>query len=251
MNVDSITSGGNVYTKGIFTSGGGSVNGTVYAGTYNGPGYVSHAAWISAPAAPAIPTPIDFVAAGTDLRGVSSQLAGLAQNGTVTATATSLTLTGSSTTQNVFNITASQLSAALPSGSAGITVNAPAGSTVIINVSGTSQTISSSSIALNSITNNQVLWNFSEATTISYSTVSWAGTIVAPTASFSGSGGNINGRLIADTVSGNTAFRDALFTGTIITPASTPEPSTLASVVGGILLIALGLVRRKRHDKER
>ncbi len=222
----------------------------MYAGTYHGPGYLNHAAWTSAPSAPAIPTPIDVLAAGSQLQDVSSQLAGLAQNGTVTSTANSLTLTGSSASQNVFNITAAQLTAALASGSAGITVNAPAGSAVIINVSGTSETISGSSITLNGVANSQVLWNFSEATSINYAMVSWAGAMLAPVASFSGNGGDINGQIIANTISGNTAFRDSLFAGTIAASTPTPEPSTLASVVGGVLLIAVGLVRRKRHDKQ-
>jgi choice-of-anchor A domain-containing protein len=253
VSLNSITSGGNVYAAGVFTVGSGSVNGSVYSGTYSGPGYLNHAAWTSAPADAAVSAPIDFLAAGTQLLSVSSQLAGLAQNGTVTTPANSLTLTGTDATQNVFNITASQLSNALRSGSAGIIINAPAGSTVIINVSGTTQTISSSSITLNGVSNTQVLWNFPDATTINYSTVAWAGTLLAPVASFSGSGGNINGQIIANTISGNTEYHNNLFAGTITVPtaaAATPEPATLASVVGGLALIAIGLIGRKRRDRQ-
>ncbi|GEM_PF-1284049 len=241
-----INNSANAYVSGAFNVSSGSDNGgTIYAGTYGGPNYLTHAAY-NAGTAPSVPTPINFSTAATSLDQLTSQIAGMTANGTVNATANSLTLTGADASQNVFNVTAAQVNAAVASGASGITINAPAGSTVIINVSGTTISALSSQITLNNVTGANVLWNFSGATAFNTTNFAWWGTVLAPYATFTGSSGQFNGQLIASVVTGSTEFHDnAMFAGTI-TSAAVPEPSTGASALGGCVLIGLGLVARRR-----
>lgn len=248
FNTSSITLNGNAYVSGTFTSSSAGGSGTVYAGTYSGPGYQSHGAY-NAGSAPSVPTPINFTTAATSLDQLTTQLGALTANGTVNATSNSLTLTGSDANQNVFNITAAQLNAAVASGAAGITINAPSSSTVIINVSGTTISALSSQITLDNVAGTNVLWNFSNATAFNTTNFAWWGSVLAPYATFTGSSGQFNGQLIASVVTGSTEFHDdAMFAGTITTTA-TPEPSTWASALGGCVLIGLGLAARRRGKR--
>src|SRR5262245_23622406 len=76
--------------------------------------------------------PIDFDAARADLTAKSAQWGAMAATGSVQNNWGTLVLTGTNTGLNVFNISTTQLANAN-----GFSINAPAGSTVLINVSGT------------------------------------------------------------------------------------------------------------------
>lgn len=248
---------GNIYTQGNFTAS--YASSTVYAGgAYNGPSWINHGAYSAAANPLTVPvSPIDFTAVqtslGTATNGLSNLLANTASNGTLTVDPNNygLTLTGTDSSQVVFSITADQLNAALSKGFGGISVNAPASATVIINVTGTGAvSISGSSIWLNGPSASQILFNFPTTSTISFNNFGMTASVLAPNALFNGLGGQLNGELIANSVTGVTEFHnDDIFSGTInvsssttssTTTTTTPEPATwlmaLTAVVFGIYL---------------
>jgi choice-of-anchor A domain-containing protein len=235
----------NAYVDGNFinSANGGSVGGKVY---YGGSSCTSgDPITCKSVAAPA--NPIDFAGAQANLDNVSTTLASETANGTTSFNGYSTyTLTGSSSTLNVFNLTNGTYNGAT------INITAPASSTVVINVAGTSDSFSGGSINLNGVSANDVIFNFSAATSVSIANISWEGTLLAPMASFSGTWGQLNGELIAESASGTTEFHDILFSGTLPAAFSgssqngggaTPEPATWMVLLGGGVLI--GLSRRR------
>jgi choice-of-anchor A domain-containing protein len=234
---------GNLVVKGTFTdNGGGSVGGTIYSGSYAGPSYLSH----SAITAPQLTSPIDFYTASTQLPALATQLSTNAAsqvNKTVNVYNKGVTLVAGSCTLCVINLTSAEVGNALAGGGGGINITAPSGSTVVVNVNGATVNIAGSSITINGIEKNQVLWNFYNATQINYSTVGWQGSILAPIATFTGSGGNIDGQLIVYKDSASTEVHNYLFTGDLPALASsTPEPATWLISLSGLCVFA---ARRK------
>jgi choice-of-anchor A domain-containing protein len=231
----------NAYVAGNFTntSNGGSVGGTVYyGGTYSSAAnYLSH----QAKSASSMPTPIDFLSAKTNLDSVSASLATDAANGTVSVSYSTYTLTGSDANLNIFNLTAGSFSGAT------INITAPAGSTVIVNVPGSADSFANGSINLNGVSASNVIFNFNSATTLALPGIAFNGTILAPYADFTGSWGQINGQLIANSAAGTTQLNEVLFTGKVSSISgassqlqSTPEPSTwllLLTGAGAVVLL--------------
>jgi choice-of-anchor A domain-containing protein len=82
-------------------------------------------------------SPIDFGAQQTFLVQTSQYIGGLTATGTVTNNYGTLQLTGTSATVNIFTLAAADLATAN-----GLQITAPAGSSVIINVTGTSASAS-------------------------------------------------------------------------------------------------------------
>lgn len=228
----------NAYVVGTFTdTGGGSVQngGTIYyAGGYNGPSYLSH----QNESASSMPAPINFLAAQTSLESLSNSLAGEAPNGTVNQSGTTYTLSGASSTLNVFNLSASTYTGAT------INISAPAGSTVVVNVSGTSDSFNGGSINYTGVSSNDVIFNFNSATSLSLANMAFVATILAPTADFTGSGGHVSGQLIANSASGTTEFESNLFTGNLGGTPAVPEPSTWLLLLTGVGTMAM--LRRVR-----
>ncbi len=250
---------GNLYTEGNFTAG--YASSTVYSGgTYNGPNWITHGSYNSAVNPLTVPvSPVNFTAAQTSLgsatNGLSNLLANTTANGTVTVGGTNgLTLTGTDSTQDVFNITAAQLTAALSAGTTGLTINAPSSATVVINVTGTDAvSISGSSIALNGPSAAQILFNFPATSTISFNNFGMTASILAPNAAFNGTGGQFNGELIANSVTGVTEFHNNdIFSGTLNVSSpqasAAPEPSSLLLVLTGLGLCA-HLLRQRTISK--
>ena len=160
-------------------------------------------------------------------------------NKTINAYNKSVTLVAGSCTLCIINLTSAEVGNALAGGGGGISLTAPAGSTVVVNVNGATVNIAGSSITINGITRNQVLWNFYNATQINYASVGWQGSILAPIATFTGSGGNIDGQLIVNKDSACTEVHNYLFTGDRPALASsTPEPVTWLISFSGLALVA-------------
>ena len=244
----------NVYVNGSFTnnSGGGWVGGSVY---YAGNSCTSGDP-VSCVKSSATADPINFVSAQTNLDSVSSTLATQTANGTTSFDGYSTyTLTGTSSTLNVFNLTNSTYNGAT------INITAPAGSTVVVNVAGTSDSFNGGSINLNGVPATNVIFNFSAATSVSIANFAFNGTLLAPLASFSGTWGQLNGELIAQSAQGTTEFHNVLFSGTLPSGGGlsggtadngspTPEPSTWMLALGGGVLAAISR-RRKAPDNNR
>jgi choice-of-anchor A domain-containing protein/uncharacterized repeat protein (TIGR01451 family) len=186
--------------------------------------------------------PIDFAAAFAHLRTTSANWSLAAATGTsslgVAGGNTVRVLAGTDPTLNVFSVTPAQLA----SGN-GIAYDVPAGSNILVNVSGASVTLQgqmwvkqggSYQQANDSVMENWpgVIWNFHQATTVTMSFGSaWGGTILAPDAALHiSSVGHTIGQMIARTFSSNYETHQRLFPSTACLP-TTPTPPTERSDV--------------------
>jgi hypothetical protein len=127
-----------------------------------------------------------------------------------------------------------------------ITIDAPEGATVLVNVSGSSSSFSNGSISYTGgATAANTIFNFGATTALSTSGIGFNGSILAPLATFTGANGQINGELIAKAVSGQSAaFKSGnIFSGDLnsgigaitgASPAPTPEPATWLSLLTAV-----------------
>lgn len=234
----------NAYVVGNFTnsSSGGTVGGTVYyGGTYSSGDTLNH----QAESGSSMTAPINFAGAQTSLDALSTSLAQQTANGTVSSAYGTYTLTGTSSTLNVFDLTASSYSGAT------INISAPSTSTVVINVAGSSVSFNGGSINLSGVSSSNVIFNFNSASTLLLSDIGFNGSILAPSAAFTGTYGDIDGQLIAYSAAGTTQINEPLFTGALPeltqTASATPEPGTWLLLIGGGLAVA-GLKMRRRRE---
>ena len=178
---------------------------------------------------------INFGAAGTQLQTLSQQYAAIAANGTTyVAPWNAITLTGASNDVNVFSLSASALSVAN-----GLTITAPAGSTVLINVSGAAATMQNFGFFLNGVTAGDILFNFADATSLQASGIGIKGSVLAPNAAVTFNNGHMDGQMIASTLQGSGEFHNFLYTGQL---AVVPVPA--AAWTGGAAMLMLGAGRR-------
>jgi choice-of-anchor A domain-containing protein len=208
--------------------------------------------------------PINFASVQAGLNAQSIQLSGLAANGSYAVSFGTVTLSGSSSTQNVFNITSAQLAAA----TSGIRVCMPAGSTAIINVSGTSVSSVTSYTLFGDAACTQnlggpngnstnagvakIVWNMYQATSVTLNNSSF-GSVLAPLANVTGSNSQLDGQLIALSYNGaataglgSVEFHDFIFNGNL-PPSPAPEPGSLLLTGGGLGALLFALRRRNTH----
>lgn len=231
------------------TGGGGSVGGGVqYGSSYKGPSYINNSKVKNAAVTPTpAASPVNFGAASSFFQSASQQWAALQNNGVNSLSWGNRTLTGTDSQLNVFNISASDLS-----GIYSLAINVPSGSTVLINVAGTSVTVPNVGITLNGSSlvsegsganYGSVLWNFPQATNISMNSL--GGSMVAPLADVSFNSGQHNGVLVAMSSSGNGESHDYQFTGYLPSVGgggAVPEPQRAILVCPLAWLVA----RRRR-----
>jgi choice-of-anchor A domain-containing protein len=187
-------------------------------------------------------SPYDFAAEQLAYRNFSNQLAGLPANGTVAMAFGTLTFSGGpSAGLYVFDIQPAQTTAT------SLMIDLPAGSTAIINVTGSASYNYGGFSAMNGLDATDLLWNGPTATDVSIAGVAFQGTILAPNASVDLTNGTLTGQVIANSVTG--AGHDlsyAKFDGPIPPPpATSPEPSSAVLIVLGILLIAVRLALKR------
>ena len=180
--------------------------------------------------------PVDFPAAFASLRALSDELAAAPATGTVaTGTAggnTVWVLTGTSTTRNVFTLTAAQLA---QSGVNGVGLDVPTGSTVVVNLVGDSPTLrgqywlrrngSWDQASDGTITSlPALLWNHPGSGTVTVQAGSaFPGTVLAPRAHlYIQSAGHTMGQMIARSFSSLFETHLPLFPPT----ACLPPPGT-------------------------
>ncbi|MBS1815533.1 MAG: choice-of-anchor A family protein [Acidobacteria bacterium] len=230
-----INSHGNVYAPG--TNGSFNFNGGGHRVTSGGSG-------------------LDFEALRTTLTAETASLASLVPNGVNLGTnapgvinPSFYVLKGTSNTLNVFNITAVQLADT----NHPIDIEAPAGSTIIVNVSGTDATVGTG-IYYNghqnsgdSNANSNILFNFPDALTVTVHG-QFNASMLAPYAFLSGNA-QMGGTFIAAQIGQTGEVHNVEFTGNLTSIASTPEPGTFALLGTGALSIA-GMVRRRKSAKE-
>jgi choice-of-anchor A domain-containing protein len=270
----SVSIGGSVSSQGNYTMTSGSVGGNVTVGTQStastlsltssavrGSATASGTATVSqssvggttAAGSTAVPTasaaassvssPLDISASYTNLKTESTSLSTLSQTAgaTTTVAGSSMTLTAASgKTVDIFDISASSLSK-----TTAFTLNAAAGDTVIINVSGTNASLQNASYNLTGgITGSHVLFNFYNATDLLITSIAEDGSILAPNATITGSNARVAGSIIADALEGSVQLNSDAFTGSL---SPVPLPGALIlfmSAIGGLGLAAH--LRRRR-----
>ncbi len=228
-----LNSKGNVYAPG--TNGNINFNGGGHRVTTGGPG-------------------VDFAALKTSLTAESNYLAGLQTTGVVGATLQGanpswLVLQGTSATLNVFNITAAQFA----STNNNIDIDAPLGSTIVVNVAGVDVVLGTGLYtngqqrAGDDPTNNRVLFNFADASSVRING-QFSASVLAPGAVLSG-GAQMDGNFIAAEIGQTGEVHNTEFVGTLPNgdpgTSAVPEPGTL-SLLGSGVLGAVGLLRRRR-----
>ncbi len=173
--------------------------------------------------------PLDFAQLSSDLSGFSAGLAAIAPNMTLSKIDPAhYSLTGTSTSGNAFDTTISQLA---PSAGSTLDISAPAGSTVVINVtdSGTVNLAPLATIKLVGASQSTVIWNFPNASAITAGSTQWEGTILAPAASLDYPGAQVDGSVYVASLSGATEIHYYPFTGTLCTSTTTTQGPTTTS----------------------
>ena len=220
--------------RGNLTAGSGQVNnGSIYVGgAYNGPGYnLNAAAGSVTQSGLGAAVPFNFATARTALTASSASYGAAAANGWI-ALGSTLTLTGTDSSLNIFNITAAQLAAANT-----LQINVAANSHVLINVSGTSAVFSNMGIS-GTATAADTLFNFYQATTLLMSSIGVEGSILAPLADVNFANGQMDGILIANSFTGGGELHNHPFNNQ--TPKSVPDSANTALLLlGGFGALAL------------
>jgi choice-of-anchor A domain-containing protein len=224
LNGDAVVAGGNVSLINGQVDGGS----VVYEGTLNTSGEtLSH----GSSKVTSTNSPINFSSAATSLKSLSTSLDALATTGTPKTSSGAITLTGTGSLE-VFDLSGSTLASAN-----GFTINAAAGATVVVNISGTSDSLPNFQMTINGTSEEDVLYNFYQATTLTDNSTGIDGSILAPQANVTFGYVNVNGNVVANSVTGNAQFNDLLFQGNLSqqTVTHVPEPSNLV----GLGLVAL------------
>jgi len=163
--------------------------------------------------------PIDFAAEGAWLGFVSTLWSNLPANG-VTDLVTwdqgqtwQITLTGTDPEVNVFTLPGDRLSHAN-----GVTIHAPAGSTVLINISGTENRMQNFGFFLDGVSRDHVLFNFYETQALTLQSVGVQGTVLAPGAAVTHNWAVIEQALIAASLDGSGEVHNGGFGGCLPLP---------------------------------
>ncbi|QSQ13474.1 choice-of-anchor A family protein [Myxococcus landrumensis] len=144
--------------------------------------------------------PVSFASMGTSLRRLSTDLAALPLQGTTTIESWGgITLRGTDPKVNVFRVEAAAIQNATL-----LTIAAPANSTVVINVRGTSARFANfGHVFEGGIDENGVLFNLPDATTLTALDYGFYGTVLAPNAHVSFNNGSWVGGMYARSLIGN------------------------------------------------
>lgn len=135
---------------------------------------------------------LDFNAAGNALRALSDQYAALPANGSVVNQYGTIILTGTQGGQNVFTVPASLLWNAN-----NLIIRAPAGSSVIVNVTGADARMQFMGFNLEGVHRDNVILNFPQATRVTFQGIGIQANVLAPRATVDFSNGQLNGTLVA------------------------------------------------------
>lgn len=187
---------------------------------------------------------LDFAAIKSQMLSTSSYLTGLTANGSVVYDGyNTITLTGTDSNLNVFTLTEEQ--ADIWSRVTSHQIVAPAGSTVIINIGGTSCTLSNG-LSLSGVSNTTVLYNYYEATNLNLSSMELLGSLIAPNAALSLTSAGISGIAVVNESTqswGGEYHNRGGFTGNVPT---VPEPSSVVLALAGLgTMIPLLRIKRK------
>ena len=186
--------------------------------------------------------PINFASAQTYLSNSSLYWAGLAATGTTGITIGNdsrnlISLTGTNPTLNVFSLAGADLLNA-----SRLDINSPAGSTVLVNINGTTGAMQNFGFFLAGVDDPYILYNFYEATSLTFGAIEIHGSVLAPWANIDFSNGHIEGQLIGLSLFGTGEAHNEPFSGNL--PTAVPEPSSLFLLGAGIVSAILWGRRR-------
>ncbi|MBL0869689.1 MAG: choice-of-anchor A family protein [Phycisphaerales bacterium] len=209
-------------------------SGTVWGGNTRYGGTANLANFSSPNGTAAQGTPLNFNAVQSSYQTSSQYLSTLSSVGTVQSQFSTLTMTGTNPTLNVFNLGANAFN-----GISTIQISAPSSSTVLVNVAGTSNTLQFLGMSLSGgITESRVLYNFHQSTSLTLQGIGFLGSILAPNAQANFNSGVVLGNAAIGNLSGNGQWNSVPFTGDL------PVPTPAAGVM---TLAALGLVGARRR----
>jgi choice-of-anchor A domain-containing protein len=189
--------------------------------------------------------PIAFADVSADMRALSSKLATLDATGSTTIAYGGMKLTGSDAASTVFNLSGSELSGVSYFNFEKLT----SGDTLVVNVGGIDVTLGG---GWSGFRDYNVLFNFYEATSLTFNGVGLYGSVLAPLASVGWGSGSINGNVIVDNWNSNVALNaDYYFVPTDVpgftVTAAVPEPHTWTLLLAGLGL--LGCFNRRCQRK--
>ncbi len=192
-------------------------------------------------------SPFDFTTGNGYLLNASSYWSGLTATGSTINYYGGVQLIGTNPGLNVFTLSGGLLSSAW-----GVMIDAPAGSTVLVNITGSADAFRNMAIQFQDLNNDHtglanrqnVIYNFYEATTLELGGISVQGSILAPKATVNFGNGNVEGNLIAGNLIGSGEAHNYLFTGDLPAPTPVPEPASAILSLAGCAMLAL---RRRRH----
>lgn len=169
--------------------------------------------------------PVDFEAVEKKLKGYSLAFRDYPVNGDSGVQYGELILSGKDPKLNVINITADQLV-----GVGSIRIDVPETSSVIINVSGKTVEWGGMGFVMpdggkacrgdSSDWCHRIVWNLYEAESLTLSGIGVQGSVMAPLATVSGAGGNVDGQLVAQELLGQIEYHPYFFSGCLLLPTS-------------------------------
>lgn len=197
--------------------------------------------------------PVNFGQVQNDLTADSLDWSTLAATGSYTDSFSTITLNGGDAGLDVFDVSGSDLGGA---NSLVFSSSIPSTATVIINVTGTSDQMANLGFTRNNVQTQNIIFNFYQATGLTASSLGIDGSVLAPLATVNFSNGHIDGNLFVKNLTmsaqSNSKVSDspgsgsnALFKGNV--PSAAPEPSSLALLGFGGLLIVVGTLRTQRR----
>jgi choice-of-anchor A domain-containing protein len=156
-------------------------------------------------------SPVDFAAESIYLKVLSQQLSARKATGQVSQQWNTVTLTGSNSDIEVFNLSAAQVQSTLTMA----LVNVKSSATLIFNVASNSQRLVQFGITTTVLQNRQgkVLYNMPDADLLNFTGVWVWGSVLAPVACVNNSNGHIEGTIVAASWNSNMEIGNSPFLG--------------------------------------
>jgi len=151
---------------------------------------------------------IDFDEAREVLSALSDELSEVAADGVVVRQWGQLFLTGEDAGVNTFELDTSDFWPCY-----GLHIDVPAGSTVLVNVSGAIVSLNWFQPFLTGVAPDHLFFNFPDCTTFQMNGIGWKGSIMAPRATMQFNNGQIDGGLVLKDLQGNGESHHLPFAG--------------------------------------